>query len=181
MFQSSYPYIWYTKPLVQKKIRPWYYSSWSEDWNYSKTCLKRPLKKDKTKVLMENGSLMKVKSIAECSPWSILQYFWPALSDNRSRKPIFGLLFQWPLKTDFTAMCWHYYILLYKSFYWICYLIYFWDTLTCALEWDPHVHNVHLGRYIIGFTVTNNILEIHWWVVIKLICTSKTNIIQVPL
>ena len=26
---------------------------------------------------MANGSLMKVKSIAECSPWSILQYFWP--------------------------------------------------------------------------------------------------------
>ena len=46
------------------------------------------LKKDKTKVLMENGSLIKVKSIAECSPWSILQYFWPALSDNRYWKPI---------------------------------------------------------------------------------------------
>ena len=41
---------------------------------------------------------MKVKSIAECSPWSILQYFWPAkgsmlqyfwpaLSDNQSWKP----------------------------------------------------------------------------------------------
>ena len=30
---------------------------------------------DKTKVLMTNGSLMKVKSIAECSPWSILLYF----------------------------------------------------------------------------------------------------------
>ena len=41
---------------------------------YSKTCLKRPLKIDKAKVLMENGSLMKVESIAECSPWSILQY-----------------------------------------------------------------------------------------------------------
>ena len=33
---------------------------------------------------------MKVESIAECSPWSILQYFWPALSDNWSLKPIFG-------------------------------------------------------------------------------------------
>ena len=30
---------------------------------------------DKTKVLMTNGSLMKVERIAECSPWSILQYF----------------------------------------------------------------------------------------------------------
>ena len=42
---------------------------------YSKICLKRPLKIDKTKILMTNGSLMKVKSIAECSPWSNLQYF----------------------------------------------------------------------------------------------------------
>ena len=34
---------------------------------------------------------MKVKSIAECSAWSILQYFWPPLSDNWSWKLIFGL------------------------------------------------------------------------------------------
>ena len=34
---------------------------------------------------------MKVESIAECSPWSILQYFWTALSDNWSWKPIFRL------------------------------------------------------------------------------------------
>ena len=40
---------------------------------------------------MTNGSLMKVKSIAECSHWSILQYFWTALSDNWSWKPIFDL------------------------------------------------------------------------------------------
>ena len=32
-------------------------------------------KKDKTKILMTNGSLMKVENIAECSPWSILQYY----------------------------------------------------------------------------------------------------------
>ena len=46
---------------------------------------------NKTKVLMTNGSLMKVESIAECSPWSILQYFCPALSNNWSYNPIFGL------------------------------------------------------------------------------------------
>ena len=58
---------------------------------------------DKTKILMTNGSLMKVKSIAECSPMehsailltfirgSILQYFWPSLSFNWSLKQIFGL------------------------------------------------------------------------------------------
>ena len=46
---------------------------------------------------------MKVKSIAECSHWSILQYFCPALSKNRSRKPILGLLFEWSLKTGFAV------------------------------------------------------------------------------
>ena len=30
---------------------------------------------DKTNVLMTNGGLMKVESIAECAPLSILQYF----------------------------------------------------------------------------------------------------------
>ena len=53
---------------------------------------------DKTKILKTNGSLMqvksiaecskglmKVKSIAECSLWSILQYFWPASSYNSSK------------------------------------------------------------------------------------------------
>ena len=35
---------------------------------------------------MTNGSLMKVKSIAECSHWSILQYFWPALSDSLEKQ-----------------------------------------------------------------------------------------------
>ena len=44
---------------------------------------------DKTKILMTNGSLMKVNSISECSTWSILQYFWPALSDNLLWKTIF--------------------------------------------------------------------------------------------
>ena len=33
---------------------------------YRKTCVKRLLKKDKTKISMTNGSLMKVDSIAEC-------------------------------------------------------------------------------------------------------------------
>ena len=42
-------------------------------------------------MLMTSGSLMKFESIAEYSPWSILQYFRPTLSDNLSWKPIFGL------------------------------------------------------------------------------------------
>ena len=36
--------------------------------------------------LKTNSSLMKAESIAECS--LVLQYFWPALSDNGSWKPI---------------------------------------------------------------------------------------------
>ena len=39
---------------------------------------------DKTKVLMTNGSLMKVESIAECSLGAFCNTFRPALSDNRS-------------------------------------------------------------------------------------------------
>ena len=38
---------------------------------YSKTCPRQPLKKDKAKILITNYSLMKVERIAEC----ILQYF----------------------------------------------------------------------------------------------------------
>ena len=41
--------------------------------NTVKPVLGGHLKIDKTKALMENGSLMKVEIIAECSPWSILQ------------------------------------------------------------------------------------------------------------
>ena len=46
---------------------------------------------DKRKILMTNGSIMNVESIAECSSWSILQYAWPALSDNWSWKRICGI------------------------------------------------------------------------------------------
>ena len=36
---------------------------------------KKATKNRQTKISMTNGSLMKVEGIAECSPWSILQYF----------------------------------------------------------------------------------------------------------
>ena len=41
-------------------------------FSYSKTCEKQPLKIDK-RVLTTTGRFMKVESIAEYSPWSILQ------------------------------------------------------------------------------------------------------------
>ena len=54
----------------------------------AKSVLSDHLKLEKTMVLMEYGSLMKVESIAEC----ILQYFRLALSVNRYWKPISGVL-----------------------------------------------------------------------------------------
>ena len=41
---------------------------------------------------MTNDSLLMAESIVEFSPWSFLQYVWPALSDNWSCKPIFGII-----------------------------------------------------------------------------------------
>ena len=43
--------------------------------NTVKPVLSGHSKIDKTMVVIANGSLMKVQSIAECSLWSILQYF----------------------------------------------------------------------------------------------------------
>ena len=42
---------------------------------------------------MTNGSLMKDKSITECFPWNILQYFRPVLSKNWSYKTTLGSFF----------------------------------------------------------------------------------------
>ena len=44
------------------------------DFNYSKACENGHSKFDKTKVLMTNGSFMKVESVAEWCHWSIMQY-----------------------------------------------------------------------------------------------------------
>ena len=51
------------KCVVRNQLITW-------DSQYSKTYVEQPLKIDKRKILMANGSLMKVESIAECSPWS---------------------------------------------------------------------------------------------------------------
>ena len=99
---------------------------------YSTTCLKRPLK-NKTKILMTNGSLMQVKSIAESSKRSILQYFWPALSDKLSWKPNFGL---------------------FESGHFIQVLLYFATHLVFNKEWrfytTKHAHTENNLMYIYG-------------------------------
>ena len=58
---------------------------------YSKTCVKRPLSKRPIIGFQDQIRLMQVKSIAECSKGSILQYFRPSLSYNMSLRPLFCL------------------------------------------------------------------------------------------
>ena len=64
--------------------------------NTVKPVLSDHSKTDKTKTLMTYGTLIKVESIADCSPWSILQYFGPALSENWSSKTNFWSFREWP-------------------------------------------------------------------------------------
>ena len=78
-------------------ILQYFWPAWSNNWSLKPTFghfesgrFSGYSKIDKTKIWTTNGSVMKVKNIAECSTWSILQYFWPALSNNWSLKPIFG-------------------------------------------------------------------------------------------
>ena len=91
------------EPLLFKNVMYLYTKIWWSGSNiHVKPVLNSHSKIDKTKILKINGILMKVESIAECSLWSILQYFWPALRDNRSWKPILVFFFEWPLTTGFT-------------------------------------------------------------------------------
>ena len=53
----------------------WTLVSSSKFYSTVKPVLSSHSKIDKTKVLKINCCLMKVESIAECSPWSILLYF----------------------------------------------------------------------------------------------------------
>ena len=50
------------------------------------------IKKTKNWFSRPNYGLMQVKSIAECSPWGILQYFRPSLSYHLSLRSLFCLL-----------------------------------------------------------------------------------------
>ena len=59
--------------------------------NYSKTCVKRPLSKRPKIGFKTNYCLMQVKSIAECSKGSILQYFRASFSYHLSLRSLFCL------------------------------------------------------------------------------------------
>ena len=68
----------------------------------SKTCLKRPLKLDKTKDLQTDYRLIQVKSIAECS--MLPQYFLTCIKPLSVLKTKFWSSFEWPFKTGFTVL-----------------------------------------------------------------------------
>ena len=67
--------------FILMKVNPVYLKIVSSDFTSTlcsvtvKPVLSGHSKKDKIKMIMTNGSLMKVESIAECSKGSILQYF----------------------------------------------------------------------------------------------------------
>ena len=56
---------------------------------YSKTLIKRSLKKRTKTVFKANYCLMQVKSITKCSMGSILQYFRPSLNYSLSLRSLF--------------------------------------------------------------------------------------------
>ena len=70
---------------------------------YSKTGIKLPLLKRQKLVFTTNYRLVQVKSIAECSKGSILQYFRPSLSYHYVIKIFVLSIFEWPFYTGFTV------------------------------------------------------------------------------
>ena len=70
-------------------------------YKHSKTCVKRPLSKDQKMLFKTNYCLMQVKSIAECSKGSILQYLRLSLSYHLSK--IFLSILEWLFYTGFTV------------------------------------------------------------------------------
>ena len=72
---------------------------------YSKTCLKRPLKK-KTKICFQDGLSLNAdqKYCRMLQLESILQYFGPSLNYHFSYRPFLST-FEWSLKTGFTVLC----------------------------------------------------------------------------
>ena len=73
---------------------------------YNKTCVKRQLSKRPQIGFQDHLSyhLMQVKSIAECSNGSILQYFQPSIKLPFVIKIFILSIFEWPFYTGFTVL-----------------------------------------------------------------------------
>ena len=74
---------------------------------YSKTCLKRTLSKRPKLFFKFNYPLMQVKSIAESSKGSILQYFRPSFSYPLSLRSLFCLFLSGRLR-HFFLLYWYF-------------------------------------------------------------------------
>ena len=72
---------------------------------YSETCVEWPPSKRQKMDFKTNHHLMQVKSIAECCPWSILQYFRPSLSPSTifHKDNFIVSICEWPFYTGFTV------------------------------------------------------------------------------
>ena len=76
---------------------------------------------------------MKVES------WSILQYFWPALSDNRSWKPILVIFWSGRLRQ----------VLLYSKLVGQIILVCLWVRHSCHVKQIVHIKNQALINYLL--------------------------------
>ena len=63
---------------------------------YSKACVKQPLSKWPKNGFQDQLSLNAGWKYCRMLPWSILQYFWPALSYHLSVRFLFLAIFEWP-------------------------------------------------------------------------------------
>ena len=79
------------------------YILYNVPYNYSKICLKRPLKNRQNKGLKDMWYFSAGRKYSRMLHGSILQYFWPALSNYLSCKIHLGTSFEWPLQTGFTV------------------------------------------------------------------------------
>ena len=101
----------------------------AEENNYSKTCLKRPLKK-KTKIGFQyRVSLNAGQKYCRMLQESILHYFQPSISNHLSSRPFLSI-FEWPLKTGLTVcMVWFLesLLVLLRKRYWVYFV--FWMSV----------------------------------------------------
>ena len=86
-------------------VDPVAFTVWKVSYIQKNLCKTATLKKTENCFCKTNYRLMQVKSIAECSKGSILQYFRPSLSYQfllRSFKFVLSII-EWPFYTGFTT------------------------------------------------------------------------------
>ena len=97
--KAEWETVWTLISWLHRSQLIWIYTIFKA--GYSKICLKLPLKRTPKLVFNTNYRLMQVKSIAECSPWSILQYFRPSLSYHFPLRHLFCLFLSGRLRQVF--------------------------------------------------------------------------------